>query len=475
MSDIGRQRSLRGQLLLYVLPPLFLLWGINVYWAYRSLDDAVTRAHDRTLLASARIIGDRVRLENERIRVDVPWVALDPVELDTRGRMYYQVLDDQGDFVSGFDDFPKPPAHAPRTRFYPALVSFRDDLYLGENLRVAAFFQPVVDNNGTGKIALVQVGETMQVRQALFKELLVGTLWRQGLLVLSGVAMILLAIHAALRPFSMLRRTLFGHARAGKRRRIDAAAVPLEIRPLAREINNYIKRLDGLHQRQRRFLADASHQLRTPLSVTMARVDHALEQNEPAHWYAALSDVRNTTRDTVRLTNQLLTLARADRGGEADKQGWQVVDLNQLVRQVCLEYSARAVGRQIDLGFEPAGGPVQVEGDMTLLHEMLANLVDNAVRYSRDGGVITVRVKSLPEGQMVQVEDDGPGIPEEKRGRVFERFYRLTPGDGQGSGLGLGIVRDVLKLHDGSISLTSGENGKGLCVSLVLPAAMLQS
>ena len=469
ITDALTRRSLRGKLLLYVLPLLLLLWGVNLYTAYYSLHDAVTRAHDRTLLISARMIGDRVRLEDDRIRIDVPYIALDPVELDTRGRIYYQVLDDQGRFISGFDDFPAPPENASHTTFYPALVSFRNDNYLGESLRVAAFYQPVVSVDGIGKIALIQVGETLQARQALFNELLTGTLWRQGILVLVGVLIVLLAVHAALRPLSDLRRTLSTRARAGKRRRIDAGSVPTEIMPLANELNNYIKRLDSLHQRQRRFLADASHQLRTPLAVTMARVEHALEQDEPQHWQEALADTRNTTRDTIRLTNQLLTLARADRGGETNRDGWQSVDLNAMARQVCLAYSAKAVARRIDLGFEESADDALLEGDMTLLHEMLANLVDNAVRYCDEGGVITVRVLQADDALCLEVEDNGPGIPADMRGRVFERFFRLHPEDAQGSGLGLGIVRDVLKLHDGSVNLDQGADGQGLRVTIRLP------
>ncbi|MDO6462473.1 sensor histidine kinase [Granulosicoccaceae sp. 1_MG-2023] len=470
MAEPANHRSLRGQLLLYVLPPMLLLWGVNFYWAYHSLHDAVTRAHDRTLLISARMIGDRVRLEGERIRVDVPYVALDPVELDTPGRIYYQVLDDQGYFVSGFDDFPAPPQNRERTAFYPALVSFRDVTYLGEPLRVAAFYQPVVSVDGVGKIALVQVGETLQARQSLFNELLTGALWQQGLLVLSGVLMVLLAVYAALRPLSELQRTLSARARAGKRRRIDPAGVPTEVRPLATELNNYIKRLDALHQRQRRFLADASHQLRTPLAVVMARVEHALEQSDSQQWHDALTDTRNTTRATIRLTNQLLTLARADRGGEIDREGWQPVDLNALGRRVCLAHSAAAVAKRIDLGFEESPHDAHINGDMTLIHEMLANLVDNAVRYTPGGGVVTLRVLGSEAGVVhVEVEDDGPGIPEEKRMRVFERFYRLHPEDTKGSGIGLGIVRDVLKLHDGSVQLADGANGQGLRVCVTLP------
>ncbi len=458
--------SLRGQLLRRLSAPLFALWALGTFSAYREAADAATLAYDRTLLASARAIAERVSALDGRVTVDVPWVALDTFEAATPGRIFYRVGGIAGEFVSGYDDFPLPPPGLRRSELYPALVSFYDGEYRGMPIRIAALHQPVVEGGVQG-MALIQVGETLEARRTLARQLLLGTLWRQGLLVLAGALAILLAVRGALRPLERLRRAVDSRT-PDDMRSFDDTAVHREVRPLVAALNHYTERLHALVESQRRFIADASHQLRTPLAVLKTQAAHALAHEDPTLWREALRAMQLTVDRMARLANQLLSLARAESAAAAERAPLELIGL---VSELCLERAPDAVSRGIDLGFEAPDGECRVDGDATLLHELLANLLDNALRYVPAGGRITARVRCAPGvGACIEILDDGPGIPPAERRRVLERFYRLPGSDGEGSGLGLAIVRDIARVHGGSVSLGEGLDGRGLGVRVELPA-----
>lgn len=462
--------SLRGSLLRFILPLLLLLWVVNLVNGYQAINQAVTQAHDRTLLASARTIGERVELHQGHVRVDVPWVALDTFSLDTPGRIYHAVTGPHGEFVSGFDDFPRLPADAQRSPYYPALVSFRDDEFQGNRVRVAALHQPVIDPGGASGMALIQVAETLEARMAVRNRLLLGLVWRQGLLLAGAVIAVLVAVYTAVRPLRRISRALADRS-AGGPASPQLADVPREIRPLVNALDSYVQRLDAAHAVQRRFLSDASHQLRTPLAVMMTQVDHALENTDPDLWRESLGALHGEIRNAARLANQLLALARSESGQTMGLH--QAVDVVDVARRICLEWSPLAVARGVDLGFEDPEKELGIVGDPGLLHEAVANLVDNAVRYTPAGGQVTVAVEPAADAQRVDilVQDTGPGIAAADREQVMRRFVRLPGSAGGGSGLGLAIARDVVRAHAGQISLLDAPGGHGLCVRVSLPTA----
>jgi two-component system sensor histidine kinase TctE len=232
-----------------------------------------------------------------------------------------------------------------------------------------------------------------------------------------------------------------------------------------------MSRIQGLIASQRRFIADASHQLRTPLTVLKTQSELALREADRAPCDAAalramVQGIAATTDSAVHLANRLLMLARIEHSGGVEPVP---VELRALVRQVALELAVPAVSRNIDLALE-AEQELVVPGQALLLHEMVANLVDNALRYTPDGGGVTLRIGP---GRVLEVEDSGPGIPESERERVFSPFYRAAasmqrnPG---GAGLGLAIVRDIAALHGATITLADGAHGQGLKVSIAFPA-----
>jgi two-component system sensor histidine kinase TctE len=462
-----RVGSLRGTLLRWLLLPLALVVAVSAASAYRNAVRAANLAYDRSLLASARAIAERVRLVGSRLMVDVPYAALDIFEADTPGRLYYKLTGFGGEFISGYDDFPPVPPGTPRSDAYPALVHFYDGTYRDEPLRAAALYQPISGPEARG-IVLIQVGETLEARRLFARSILVETVTGQGVLVLLAALSILFAVHGALRPLLRLRAEVAGRE-PDDLRPLDEHQVQREMRPLVRSLNDYTARLQRLLESRRRFIADASHQLRTPLAALKTQAEMALRGESPAAMREAVQAVHATTDETVRLANQLLSLARAEPGATARVP--TEVDLTGLARQACLEWSAEAVRRDIDLGFE--GEPTSILGEPVLLHELLANLIDNALRYTPRGGRVTVRVAS-GEAARLEVEDSGPGIPVELRQRVFERFYRVPGQMAPGTGLGLAIVREIARRHEAKVELRDagapGDGGPGLRVTVVFPS-----
>lgn len=457
---------MRGQLLRWLLIPLLILVAIDAFVVYHASIAAADLAYDRSLLASTRALSERVSIVDGKVVADVPYVALDSFETDTLGRIYYKVTGIDGDFVSGYDDLPPLPKNAKRSQAYPALVYFYQAVYRGEPVRIAALYQPVYDDTIRG-IALIQVGESLEARRDLSNKILFDTLWREAALVLAAAVLVWFAVRFVLRPLMRLRLDVEAREPTNLSD-FDPDLVHKEVRPLVAAMNGYMARLQTLIAGQRRFIADASHQLRTPLTVLKTQAQLALRENDPKAMREIVESIAKTTDSTVHLANRLLSLARAEHG--AAEGELQTLSLTELGRQVGLELAVEAVKKDIDLSFE---GPrnIAVRGHALLLHEMLANLVDNAIRYTPTGGKVVLRVFRI-DVPMMEVEDSGPGIPQNERERVFAPFYRAPSAqivNMGGSGLGLTIVRDIAAMHRATVELLDGAQGTGLKVRIIFP------
>jgi two-component system sensor histidine kinase TctE len=252
--------------------------------------------------------------------------------------------------------------------------------------------------------------------------------------------------------------------------------VPKEVRPLVTAINELLQRLQDDMQSQRRFVANAAHQLRTPIAGLKTQTELALRQSDPADVQHALSLIRTGAERAARLAYQLLALARSEPGA-ANTELFQQVDLNVVAREATKEFVPEAIRKNIDLGFEGTSQPVHVLGDQSSLHELAANLIDNAVLYTPAGGHVTVRIESgrrdngVGKNAELIIEDDGPGIPAEERDRIFERFYRISDrsASASGSGLGLAIVREIANIHRAEVIVGDGPGGHGASVRIVFP------
>jgi two-component system sensor histidine kinase TctE len=462
-----RLGSLRNQLLRWLIVPLVLLVAINAVSLYRDALAAADVAYDRSLLASTRALAERVAIRDGHVVADVPYVALDSFETDTLGRIYYKVTGLHGETISGFDDLPPVPPSVKRSEAYPALVRFYHADYNGEPVRIAALLQPVYDDSMRG-IALIQVGETLDARRGLSRQILLSTLSRQAMLILAVASLVWFSVKLVLRPLMQLK-TVVEERSVHDLSEIDQALVHREVRPLVRAMNGTMARMQNLIASQRRFIADASHQLRTPLTVLKTQAELALRANDPAAMRAIVESIANTTDATVHLANRLLTLARIEHGSEA--AALADLSLTELVREVAMELAVPAVQKRIDLAFE-ASGDVQVRGQALMLHELVANLIDNAIRYTPVDGAVLLRVSALEHGAMLEVRDSGPGIASAERDKVFTPFFRAQATmevNPSGTGLGLAIVRDIAAVHGAKITLEAGETGLGLTVLVAFP------
>jgi two-component system sensor histidine kinase TctE len=461
--------SLRNQLLRWLLVPLVLLVAINAVSLYRDALDAADIAYDRSLLASTRALAERVSIKDGKVVADVPYVALDSFETDTLGRIFYKVSGLKGETVSGYDDLPPVPARVPRSELYPALVRFYHANYNGEPVRIAALLQPVYDDSMRG-ITLIQVGETLDARRALSRRILLNTLLRQAVLVLAVATLMWFAVRLVLRPLMRLKNEVETRALSDLSN-VDEALVHKEVRPLVGAMNSTMARMQNLIASQRRFIADASHQLRTPLTVLKTQAQLALRENDPAAMRAIVQSIAGTTDSAINLANRLLTLARIEHGSEAADR-MAPVSLPAVVRQVGLELALPAVQKKIDLSLE-APDDALVPGQALLLHELVSNLVDNAIRYTPEGGSVLLRVQAAGDAVLLEVQDSGPGIPEAERDKVFTPFYRIAAtleANPTGSGLGLAIAHDIAALHKASVVLGGIEGTNGLKVRVVFPA-----
>jgi signal transduction histidine kinase len=244
------------------------------------------------------------------------------------------------------------------------------------------------------------------------------------------------------------------------------ARAPEEVRPLVEAINSLFTRVEQTLESERRFTADAAHELRTPLAALTAQAQVAMQARSAAEREHAMAQLATSLRRATRLVDQILTLARLD---PEDRPPTGRVDLGGLAEEVCARHGALALEK--DIALELNAEPVTVPGDSDMLRILLRNLVDNAIRYTPVGGQVTVAVTR--EG--LSVTDSGPGIPVEERARVFNRFHRLAGQDIEGSGLGLSIVARIAERHGAAISLDSGADGRGLKISVRFPVSARQA
>jgi two-component system sensor histidine kinase TctE len=457
-----RIRTLRSQLIVWLAAPLIVLWMISTTIDYDVSKRFVNLAYDRALLEAALDIGRQVKFVNDRVYVDLPEFAVQMLRSRESGRLFYLVTSPGGDFITGEPDLPGPDEDAPdRVRYY-------DQVYRGLEIRAVAVRVPVQPGSGRGAVQVL-VAERVTVRSEFARQILLRMIVPQGLLILAAALAVWFGVGRGLGPLVNLRREI------EQRSHLDLSPLPeeeapQEVEPLIRAMNDLLSRLSAAIAAQQRFIADAAHQLRTPIAGLRTQTELALRQTSHEEQQATLTQLRTATEQMTRLVNQLLALARAEPGAEHDVTMEQL-DLDHLVREVTAEWVPRALARNIDLGYDSPDGPLQFRGNGFLLREMLNNLLDNAIRYTQPGGQVTARLTGQNGSVSLSVEDNGPGIPAAERERVFERFYRVLGTGTEGCGLGLSIVREIAQKHGAKITLDAGRNGTGTLIHIEFPKA----
>ncbi len=449
---MARPVSLRRYLLLGILLPVLALVALNAASLYSQALEAVNTAYDRTLLASAKVIGEQLDVEGfddtARLRATVPYSALEAFEADTRSRLYYRVSDLKGNLVSGFAELPFWNGKLPQQPPYAALVDFYDDHYQDQPIRVAVLLQPVAGQNGRG-MAVVQVAETLELRRTLTREILLDTLWRQALLVAVIALVVVIVVQRATQPVRRLSGELDAR-HEGDLTPISAADAPRELLPLVDATNHVMARLANLLDNQKRFVRDTAHQLRTPLAVLKTQVQSALRGDiEPRQ---ALGEIENTVDRATVLANQMLSLAKVEQ--LRHQPDLSVHDFAQIVRSVALELSPLIADKDIDFEITTVSAPVRSHEWM--LRELTRNLLHNAIRHTPALGALSLRMVADMNSVALVMADSGPGISDELRSRLFQPF---SPGNARsGSGLGLAICAEIVSTLGGTLSLDNRES-----------------
>ena len=458
------QHSLFGEILDWMLTPLLLLWPVSLALTWLVAQNIAGRPFDRGLEYNVQALAQLVKSDREHMYFHLPLPAREILRADEADLVYYQVLGPRGEFISGERDFPLP---QDEDRAQPGEIRLRDDEMRGTEVRIA-YTWVRLDVPGA-RPALVQVGETLEKRSVLATEIIKGVMLPQFVILPLAVLLVWLALARGIKPLNELEERI--------RRRLpddlsplDDQAVPLEVAPLVASINDLLTRLKESIATQKRFLADAAHQLKTPLAGLRMQAD--LAQREGGSAEELKQSLQLIGRASMRAThtvNQLLSLARAESGSTNIAR--TPCDLVALVQEVIQDAVSRALDRHIDLGYEGVeiGSPgVSILGNATLLKELVRNLVDNAINYTPSSaespGVITVRVLADRFGQVavLQVEDSGPGIPGPERELVFQPFYRALGTEADGSGLGLPIVMEIAHLHTATVSLEDAHPGRSM-------------
>ncbi|MBX3689991.1 sensor histidine kinase [Dokdonella sp.] len=450
--------SLRQRLLTMLLLPLTLTWigsGILIYvlalhYANVNFDRSLAdTAHSLQRIAASEAGADGL---SPQVRILLESETTDPT--------WYSVRSIEHGVLAANLDLPLP-AHTPAIGAAAQLDTVSVG---GRNLRMASL---AMHDASSGATIIVSSAETLNARHALAREILIGTL--PVVLILIGVvlALVWVGVSRGLRMLDPLVEQL-AQRRARDLEPLDQSNVPAEIRPLTQTIDALLQRVRSLLDVQERFIADAAHQLRTPLAGLRLQAERALADPRPDSVREALTHVERLSAGAGRAAGQLLALARA----QADvHDNFIRVDLARLARDLAAERVPEALRLGIDLGYEGPATNADSYGDPVMLREALVNLVDNALNYAGDRGRVTISVRQELRTLVVEVEDSGPGVPEAWWPRLGERFFRPPESRREGSGLGLAIVRRIVERHGGAVGFAHGRSGTGLRVVLRLPAA----
>lgn len=461
----GETPSLFGEVLDWVLAPLLFLWPLSVALTWLVAQDIAHQPYDAELARLVQALA--VQVTNGRdplIRRPSGALRAEDIERlaqvlpggDDETHRWYQVLGRRGELLIG-DAALVVPTDEPAAA---DTVHLRDDVLHDEPVRVAYLW---LGNQGRDSGALVQVAESLTRRERLAADIIKGVLLPQFLILPLAVMLVWLALSRGFRPLEELQQ------RIRRRQSTDLSPIPErdvpdEVAPLVRSINDLLRRLDNSMATQRQFLADAAHQLKTPLAGLRTQAELAAREidsgrGDPRSMKHSLRQIAVSSQRAAHMVNQLLAMARADADGTALKPQW--VDLGTIARAVVRDFVPRALERRIDLGYEGPedehGGtrPARLMAEPVLLGELVRNLVDNALQYTPSGGTVTARVVLELAGDaiVVEVEDTGPGIAPGERELVFQPFYRALGTQVDGSGLGLAIVQEVARRHGAAVTI----------------------
>jgi two-component system, OmpR family, sensor histidine kinase TctE len=504
------RRSLFGEILDWMLTPLLLLWPISLALTWLVAQNIAGKPFDRALEYNVQALAKLIAVKNNQVQFNLTAPAREILRADDTDLVYYQVIGTQGEHLGGELDLPAPPDD---DKGKDSDVRLREDTIQGQEVRVAYIWmkvdvvRPTSDqerlrierpersagppqassapsggsavreatsvganvqlvqsrgsnaNNNADQFVLVQVAETLEKRKTLATEIVKGVMVPQFVTLPLAVLLVWLALVRGIKPLAQLEKRIRAR-KPDDMSPLDDAAVPEEVAPLVLSVNDLLSRLTVSLTTQKRFLADAAHQLKTPLAGLRMQADLAQRETDADELKKSLKHIGRASVRATHTVNQLLALARAETTGRSLAK--HRVDFVNVAREVMADSVPRALEKKIDLGYEgPAAGEAatRLEGNATLLKELVRNLLDNAIAYTPEGGRVTLQLMSdrFSGTLLLIVEDSGPGIPESERELVFQPFYRALGTNVDGSGLGLAIVHEIAMQHGAEISLDDAD------------------
>ena len=450
--------SLRRRLLMWLLLPLLVIGLVALFDAYRSARLTADEISDRVLAGSALAIAERVFVDDDgQIEIDIPYVALDMLTSAAEDRVFYRIEGPGAEFITGYRQLAMPETFARSERN----LSYANGEFRGDPIRVAVYSSAAA-SDALSLAYRVAVAETTNARAQMARDILLRSALRQGVLIIAAAMIVWFAVTRALRPLHRLQEAV------GRRSPADLRpirhTVPNEVSGLVLTINDLVRRFGSALGALRNFTANASHQLRTPLTVMRTQLEIAHRAKDREELAKALGETDEAIGDAERVLSQMLVLARIDSAAQQDLS-WHSCDVALICRELCEELISTNNAPDVDLGYE---GPdsLTMRGDSVLLREMLRNLVDNAMRHGGQPIEITVRTRQDGNRVIVEVEDNGIGIAPALRPAVLKRFQRGADSKAEGSGLGLAIAGEIAQLFVGTLTLEDPADERGLMVSV---------
>ena len=457
-----RTYSLRQRLLIWLLAPLFIIGLVALFDAYKSARITADNISDRVLAGSALAIAERIFVNDEgKLEVDIPYVALEMLTSAEDDRVFYKIESAEGDFITGYRLLQIPSRYLRRENN----INFTDFKFRKFPIRIAVL-EGAASSNILSLDYRLAVAETTNARSKMARDILIRSAIRQGLLIFTAAIAVWFAVTRALGPLYKVQDAI------GRRSSDDLRPilhnVPKEVEGLVATTNDLLKRIATSISALRNFTSNASHQLRTPLTVMRTQIEIANRAKSAATRKTAIAHADEAVSDAENVIAKLLIMARIDSASIQDLSTYEC-DIAETCKLVCSEFISSTNFRDIDLGYE---GPdnMKVSGDPILFREMLRNLVDNAIKYGGKYAQITVRCKRIDAKFSIEVEDNGIGLSEMQKIDLMKRFSRGAENK-DGTGVGLTIARDIAELFGGKLQLEDRSNETGLRVSVNLVGA----
>ena len=443
------RRSLLSEILDWMLAPLFLLWPMSIAITYVVAQNLANVPYDHTLANALQVLEQQVEIDHGAVSFRMSASARLALRTREQDGIFWKAMSPQGDLIGGDGDLPTPELKAStqiNTIYYETQTLHDFEIRL-------AYLWTNLSTRSTTPILLV-AAESMDRRTELANNIIKGVIIPQFVVLPIAVLLVWFGLSRGIAPLNALQQRLRAR-RPDDLSPIDVRVAPSEIGPLIIAMNDLLTRLDSTMLAQRRFVADAAHQLKTPLAGLRTQAELAMRNAPPGDTQVSLEQIIAGTARATRLVNQLLLMANAE---NPNSIGMPPINLAELAKEQTLRWVDTAIEAGIDLGFEGTDSPLMVRGQSILLGEAINNLIDNALRYTPSPGRITVSITSQRRQVVLAVEDSGPGIPAEERERVFDRFYRVLGSKADGSGLGLAIVREIANRHHAKIFITDSEH-----------------